>query len=139
MAYRILVVDDDAEIREVLKTFLEGAGYDVAMARTSDEARRFVEESALDLAIIDAVLPGESGLSLAEWASREKKLPVVLVSGDWYAFQQLKGYPYVRLSKPFRMSNLLHVVDQEIRAATRRLALDQPLIGAARPALPRAW
>lgn len=133
MPHTLLVVDDDPDIRDLLTMTLEGVGYVVLVAKDATEARARVESAHIDLVLIDAVLPGESGPELAEWIAREKKLPLVLLSGDWIAYQELKQHPYVRLSKPFRVTNLLHVIDQEVRAAERRIVRFPESVGGKRP------
>jgi DNA-binding response OmpR family regulator len=133
MSHTVLVVDDDPEIRDVLREALEENGYSVLTARDGKEVRLLLARDWVDLVILDAVLPGESGSSIADWIAREKKLPMILLSGDWSAYQSLKSYPYVRLSKPIRMSSLLQVIDQEIRATTGQAPEPSLMVGEKRP------
>jgi DNA-binding NtrC family response regulator len=122
MGHRILVVDDDDAIRQTMTTILEGVGYEVALADSAEEARRYLATESADLVLVDAVLPQESGRSLAEHLATERGLPVVFVTGDPTMYFELKRAPFVRMGKPFRVLSLLQVVDQEIRAAERKRA-----------------
>jgi DNA-binding NtrC family response regulator len=130
MSRRILVVDDDSDIRDTLLTVLGGVGYDVALAADAAEARRQLDEEPVDLVITDCMMPGESGKELADHVATERGLPVVFLTGDPSMYFELKRAPFIRLGKPFRTVNLLQVVDQEIRAAERKRAIQ----AAARPA-----
>ena len=57
MAYRILVADDEAEIREVLRLYLEKEGYEIVEAADGTEALRLLKEETIDLAILDIMIP----------------------------------------------------------------------------------
>ena len=57
MAYRILVADDEAEIREVLRLYLEKEGYEIVEAADGTEAVRLVKEEKIDLALLDIMMP----------------------------------------------------------------------------------
>ena len=61
MAYRILVADDEAEIREVLRLYLEKEGYEIVEAADGTEALRLLKEETIDLAILDIMMPGLDG------------------------------------------------------------------------------
>lgn len=130
----ILVVDDEAGIREMLQGALEGVGYEVRLAAEASEARARLDAGGIDLVLLDAVLPGESGPMLGEHVARERKLPLVFVSGDPGALRELRSAPFVRVGKPFRLTQLLHVIDQELRATSRAAEQKSELVGAKVPA-----
>jgi CheY-like chemotaxis protein len=123
MSHRILVVDDDPAIRETLVTVLSGVGYEVIVARDAAEGRRQLDDEPVDLVLTDCTMPGESGREFAEHVANERGLPVVFLTGDTAKYFELKRAPFIRISKPFRTVNLLQVVDQEIRGAERRRAI----------------
>jgi len=133
MSYRILVVDDDPAMRETLATVLVGVGYDVTLAEDAAAARRQLEAEPVDLVLTDCMMPGETGPELAEHVASERGIPVVFLTGDPSMYFEMKRSPFIRLGKPFRTVNLLQVVDQEIRAAERKRAIQ----AAARPASSR--
>jgi DNA-binding NtrC family response regulator len=83
----ILVVDDERNIRRTLDLVLRGEGYEVLEAPDAEQAQSILEggERHLDLAILDVVLPGKSGLDLLERLRRDagtRDLPVIVISGN---------------------------------------------------------
>ena len=114
---RILVVDDDEDVRDVIVLSLEMAGFAVACASDCEHARAVIEGQRIDAALVDIRLPGESGLELAR-ALRATRIPVLLVTGD-QTLEPTDGLPI--LFKPFRLAELgerVHAIVKE-RAGTR--------------------
>ncbi len=116
---RILVVDDEPQIRRALRVGLAGRGYDVQLAATGEEALDQAAVSPPDVVVLDLMLPGLSGLevcrSLREWS----QVPVIVLSAkdeerDKVEALDLGADDY--LTKPFGMDELL----ARIRVALRR-------------------
>ena len=80
MAYRILVADDEAEIRDVLRLYLEKEGYGVAEAADGAEAVRQIKSGTIDLAILDIMMPGLNGYRVLQNVREENNLPVLMLS-----------------------------------------------------------
>ena len=80
MPRRILVVDDNPKIVEVLKAYLEGEGFEVDSAFDGESAIEAVSRSVPDLALLDVMLPGVGGVELTRRFQREHDLPVILVT-----------------------------------------------------------
>lgn len=80
MAYRILVADDEAEIRDVLRLYLEKEGYEVAEAADGAEAVRQIKSGTIDLAILDIMMPGLNGYRVLQNVREENNLPVLMLS-----------------------------------------------------------
>lgn len=80
MAYRILVADDEAEIREVLRLYLEKEGYEIVEAADGTEAVRLVREEKIDLALLDIMMPGMDGYRVLRNIREENNLPVIMLS-----------------------------------------------------------
>src|SRR5690606_36881812 len=79
---RILVVDDEANIRKLLDEILSEEGYEVTTAADAEEARQARKRSDFDLVLLDIWMPDTDGISLLkEWAESETLGPVVLMSG----------------------------------------------------------
>ncbi len=81
---RILVVDDEPAVREVLRAFIEREGHQVLEARDAAEAREVLAREAVDLIILDAVMPGESGPSLCHALKEDpatRGIKVVILTG----------------------------------------------------------
>ncbi len=80
MAYRILVADDEAEIREVLRLYLEKEGYEIVEAADGTEAVRLIKEEQIDLALLDIMMPGMDGYRVLRNVREENNLPVIMLS-----------------------------------------------------------
>lgn len=80
MAYRILVADDETEIREILRLYLEKEGYEVVEAADGSEAVRQIRNGNLDLAILDIMMPELNGYRVLQNARQENNLPVIMLS-----------------------------------------------------------
>lgn len=81
MTRHILVVDDDHSVRLMLTRLLQTQGYRISAAPNVREARALVADNAFDLAVLDIVMPGESGLEFAAKLRETHSLPIVLISG----------------------------------------------------------
>jgi two-component system response regulator CpxR len=86
---RVLVVDDDANLCEVLGEFLERDGYAVTMAHDGHAALEFLRQGGIDLVILDINMPGLGGASLVqmirtdpEWRA-VAEVPIIVVSALW--------------------------------------------------------
>ncbi|HEX6162408.1 MAG TPA: sigma-54 dependent transcriptional regulator [Vicinamibacterales bacterium] len=83
MKPRILVIDDDAEIRKSFKMTLEYAGYDVVLAATGEEGVKLVEQEAPDLVFCDIKMPGMDGLDVLQKLQHLKDvMPIVVITGN---------------------------------------------------------
>ena len=80
-AERILIVDDDRDVRESLSEYLREHGYEVSAAEGGEAMRRAFASSAPDLVVLDLNLPGEDGLSLARWLRANHDVAIVMVTG----------------------------------------------------------
>jgi len=129
---RILVVEDESAIAELISINLRHEGHDVRMAASSERADEMVREALPDLVVLDWMLPGESGLSLARrWRAdqRTRDLPIIMLtarSQEQDLVQGLDAGADDYLSKPFSTTELL----ARIRAVLRRKApesLDTPV------------
>ena len=117
---RILLVEDEEVVRNLLVEMLTGKGYKVFSATTAREALDIFEKEkgAFDLVFSDVVLPDIRGPKLAERLLKQKpKIRVLFTSGysdekaDWQVIQQL-GYPYIQ--KPFTSYDMLKTVKEAL-------------------------
>jgi CheY-like chemotaxis protein len=111
----ILVVDDNSEVREIVCEFLRDGGHRVLSAASAPEARPLLARETVDLLIVDCVLSGEQGDSLAAHAS-SLGVPAILTSGDLRYGEKIAP-PTAFLSKPFRLSQLEELVARTARPA----------------------
>jgi two-component system cell cycle sensor histidine kinase/response regulator CckA len=123
-AETILLAEDEQDVREVAREFLESAGYTVVEARNGSEALRLAgdKSKALDLLVTDMVMPGMTGKELAQRIQALRPgLPAIFMSG--YSEQtaaetsQSNGSMHL-LTKPFSRSGLLRTI-REVLNATR--------------------
>jgi CheY-like chemotaxis protein len=97
-AARILVVDDDDDIRQLNATVLKGSGYEVDTAVDGDAAWAILDTQCYDLLITDHSMPKLTGIELLnELHVAGKSLPSILVSGD-LPTQELHRHPWLRIS-----------------------------------------
>ncbi|MBJ3778443.1 response regulator [Acuticoccus mangrovi] len=119
---RILVVDDDAEIRNLLDRYLSGQGFRVATASDRHDCTERIAETAPDLIVLDVMLPDGSGLDICrELTARRSPIPVILLTAlkedvDRIIGLELGADDY--LGKPFNPRELT----ARIRAVLRRSA-----------------
>jgi two-component system, OmpR family, phosphate regulon response regulator PhoB len=120
----VLVVEDEAAIAELISLNLRHAGYEVTIAAAADQAQRAIDRMLPDLVILDWMLPGESGLSLARrWRgeARTRELPIIMLTARSQESDKVSGLDAGAddyLVKPFSTHELL----ARIRAVLRRKA-----------------
>jgi two-component system phosphate regulon response regulator PhoB len=121
---RVLIVEDETSIVELVSIHLRHAGFDVAVAVEADRAQALVDEALPDLVVLDWMLPGRSGVALARrWRTdpRTRELPIVMLTArdeevDMVTALDAGADDYV--TKPFSPAALL----ARIRAVLRRRA-----------------
>ena len=77
---RILLVDDDQELAQLLRDFLEREGFEIALAYNADTALAAVRAEAFDALVLDVMMPGRSGLDALRELRRESALPVLMLT-----------------------------------------------------------
>ncbi len=111
---RILLVEDDIDVRPLMEHILGGAGYDVVSVETVTNARILLDANPFDLVVTDGKLIDGTGLDVAEKA-RAQGIAVLILTG--YALQlpqeRLKLYDY--LLKPVRPAEILKAVERSLR------------------------
>lgn len=120
----LLVVDDDEEMRGLLRKVLEKEGYHVSVAGDGREALAVLARGTFDLVVTDMLMPHDGGLELLATLHRiQPDLPVIIVTafGDWYSYTRALGLGAAAfISKPLRMSELIAAVHNALagRGAT---------------------
>jgi two-component system, OmpR family, phosphate regulon response regulator OmpR len=116
---KILVVDDDNGLRELLQRYLTEQGYKVSTVADSIEMDAFLVTNNIDLLILDLMLPGEDGLSIARRLRAISELPIIILSAKGEEVEKIIGLEMGAddyLAKPFNPRELL----ARIRAVLRR-------------------
>ncbi|MFA5956748.1 response regulator [Hyphomicrobium sp.] len=119
MTTEILVIDDDPEIRHLLRTCFEREGYLVSEAGDATEARSALAKGAVSLVTLDLTLGRDDGLSLAREIRANCDVPIVMVSGKGDAVDRIVGLELGAddyISKPFNLREVL----ARVRAVLRR-------------------
>lgn len=89
--YQILVIEDDEDIRKILKNFLCGNGYGVILAEDGVDGIAKFHECASDLILLDVMLPKIDGFGVLELIRRESEIPVILLTALEEEAYQIRG------------------------------------------------
>ena len=119
---RLLLVDDEASLREPLAEYLTRQGFAVRQAEDAAKARSALLEETPDLVLLDIMMPGEDGLSLCRHLTEAKHLPVILLTARGEAMDRIVGLEigaddYV--PKPFEPRELVARIRSVLRRSTR--------------------
>ncbi|PHY01827.1 MAG: two-component system response regulator [Planctomycetaceae bacterium] len=114
---RVLLVDDDTEIVESMRTVLESRGYHILIARDGNQGLMMAEKEEPDLVVLDMMMPKRSGFLVLEKLRRSRLVPmrVIMITANegsrHKAYAEMLGVDdYIR--KPFAMDRLLESVDR---------------------------
>ena len=121
----ILIADDARDIRDPLASFLARHGFRTRTAANAADARTILAEGGVHLAIIDIMMPGESGLSLCAHLTRTSRVPVILLSACAEETDRIRGLDHGAddyVTKPFSPRELI----ARIRAVLRRVPAELP-------------
>jgi two-component system phosphate regulon response regulator OmpR len=128
----VLVVDDDARLRELLRRYLTEHGFLVTTAGGAREARQRMADLAFDLIVLDVMMPEESGLALTHDVRRFSQVPILLLTAMGEVDDRIRGFESGAddyLPKPFEPRELV----LRIRTILKRAAPPPPV----KPALLR--
>jgi two-component system phosphate regulon response regulator OmpR len=116
---RVLVVDDDPELRKLLSAYLTDVGYAVDLAADGEQMRRAIERAAPDVIVMDLMLPGTDGLALTREVRAASNVPILMLSARGEEIDRVVGLEVGAddyLAKPFSPRELL----ARLRALLRR-------------------
>ena len=110
MKSKIMVVDDEMYIRELVRFYLDKAGFDTIEAANAEEALDIVENQYIDLAVVDIMMPGMDGFELVEQMRQYREFPVIMLTAKSQSKDKLRGFSlgiddYV--TKPFDPDELM--------------------------------
>ncbi len=128
---KILIVDDEAKIREVVKQYCEFEGYETTEACDGMEAVEIVKKEDFDLIIMDIMMPRLDGFSACKEIKKVKNIPVIMLSARGEEFDKLFGFElgiddYV--VKPFSPKELLARINVAFKRSTATEAPDKEVI-----------
>jgi two-component system phosphate regulon response regulator PhoB len=127
MSATILIVEDEADLRELVRYNLEAEGFRVNMAESGDEAVERIRDGVPDLILLDWMLPGLSGIELCRrWRSREEtaRTPIIMITARGEEEERVRGLAtgaddYV--VKPFSMPELVARIQALLRRSSPQL------------------
>lgn len=123
MESHLLVVDDDARLRDLLRRYLTDQGFRVTTAGDAAEARRKLDSIAFDLLVLDVMMPGEDGFALTASLRESSRIPILLLTAKAEGADRIGGLERGAddyLTKPFeprelvlRIRNILQRMESE--------------------------
>ena len=126
MKTKIMVVDDDPNIRELVRLYLEKEGFEVACAERGDEAVKAFRASPPNLMLLDVMLPGMDGWQVCREVRKTSRVPIIMLTAKDETFDKVLGLELGAddyIVKPFDMKELV----ARIKAVIRRFqAADAP-------------
>ena len=117
MPQKILIVDDNPDSVAIMRSILENRGYQVYVAASGTEALQVVSTEALDLVLLDVMMPEMSGIEVLQQIkdnSQTGRLAVILVTAKTHDEDVMVGYQYgadYYITKPFTAKQLLYGID----------------------------
>lgn len=125
-SYKILVVDDDMRLRALLERYLSEQGFQVRSVANAEQMDRLLTREAIQLIVLDLMLPGEDGLSVCRrLRSQHNPIPIIMISAKGEEVDRIVGLEIGAddyLAKPFNPRELL----ARMRAVLRRQASELP-------------
>lgn len=122
---KILVVDDEAELTEIVKDFLEGSGYMVQTETSSDKAISTAKSFRPDLILLDIMMPLKDGYEICKEIKKDPALqnvPVIFLTGKEALEDKQKSYQAggdLYIKKPFSCESLLGIVKMVLIAVNK--------------------
>ena len=129
---RVLVVDDEVEIREMLAEYLGSHGFEVVTADSGKAMRELLAKNVPDVVLLDVNLPGEDGLTLARYIRERFDLPIIMITAAGEVVDRVVGLEVGAddyLSKPFDPRELRARIKSVLRRYQRTRSAPQAAVG----------
>lgn len=126
MPNKILIVDDDAEIRKITGIYLENEGFEVRRAEDGEQAVKCIEEEEIDLVLLDVMMPGMDGIEVCMRIREEKTMPIIFLSAKSEDLDKIQGLASGAddyITKPFNAMELIARVKSQLRRYTKYSAV----------------
>lgn len=122
MSERILIVDDEKEIADLVAVYLENENFTVFKCYTARDALHCIRNEALDLAILDVMMPDISGFELCRWIRKDHNYPIIMLTAKVEATDKITGLTLGAddyITKPFLPLELIARVKAQLRRYKR--------------------
>lgn len=130
MSYKVLVVDDESEIADLIEMYLQNENYTVYKSYTAQSALEYIESEKLDLAILDVMLPDIDGFQICKKIREKYTYPVIMLTAkdgevDTITGLTLGADDYV--TKPFKPLALMARVKAQLRRYKKYNSFSEPM------------
>jgi DNA-binding response OmpR family regulator len=122
---KIIIVEDEPDLRDAVAEYLAASGYDVETAESAAEARPMLEAGSFNLAILDIAMPGEDGLSLGRWLRSKMATGIIYATAAGTALDRIVGLELGAddyIVKPYELREVL----ARVRSVLRRVPEPKP-------------
>ena len=119
---KILVVDDEKEIRDLVGIYLRNEGYEVMLAGTGVEALKMIQEQKVDLIVLDVMMPEVNGIDACMEIRKTSNVPIIMLSAKTEDIDKIMGLSVGAddyLAKPFNPLELIARVKAQLRRFTK--------------------
>lgn len=118
MKYNILITEDEREIAELIKLYLENESYMVFCAEDGKEALELLEQESIDMAILDIMMPGMDGYELTKRIRKRSNMPILILSAKTQSCDKIRGLNLGAddyMTKPFDPLEVVARVNSALR------------------------
>jgi two-component system phosphate regulon response regulator OmpR len=132
MTYKILVVDDDTRLRDLLTKYLGENGFFVSSAKDASEAEEKMKEEKFDLLVVDVMMPGKTGIEFTEAVRKESQMPILMLTAMGEVRDRISGLESGAddyLQKPFEPKELLLRINNILKRTQKKKADDICVFG----------
>lgn len=118
MSYKILIAEDDNDIVEILRLYLENEGFDLVISRDGEEAYKSFEKNSVDVALIDIMMPKLNGYELIKKIRDTSNIPIIVMSAKNMDSDKILGLTLGAddyLTKPFNPLEVVARIKSQLR------------------------
>lgn len=115
---KILIVDDEKEIRDLVEIYLKSEGYDTVKCNDGEEALKAIDEEDIDLVILDVMMPKLNGIDTCLKIREDREMPIIMLSAKSEDIDKILGLNMGAddyLTKPFNPLELVARVKSQLR------------------------
>lgn len=123
MSKNILIIEDEKAIQNILKAFLENAGYNIALADNGIDGVAKFHKDNFDLVLLDIMMPKLDGYTVCEMIRKESNVPIILLTALDDEESQMKGFELLAddyITKPFSMPLVVKRIEAVLRRSTEK-------------------